>query len=355
MQRNCPLEKISRVLLAIFMGLLIVFIVLFLLIRLVPGLFSSVKNTPVYLQESTAIPGVTQEIIPSVTPAVPTESLITSTLESVSENLNLPTIDESEIADFNVDELGQAMLSMINDARRQAGLGDVEWDAGIAEIAASHAEEMAQNEYISHWDLNGYGPDVRYNLAGGSEWARENVYISWQRYDNGDPVPVKDWYLLVQDGHDSLMNSPGHRENIMEEGHTHVGIGFAYNEETGFFSIAQEFVNRYVEILNDPPREVSGSQDVLFEAKLLGNAQNPIVNLFYEEIPQSMTVDELGQTSSYISPSIFIENPKIQLNDDGTFSFPVHIDADVGIYHVMIWVDNGDINSQAIDYQIWVH
>jgi hypothetical protein len=67
-----------------------------------------------------------------------------------------------------------------------------------------------------------------------------------------------------------------------------------------------------------------------------------------------MSVDALNQTSTYISPAIFLDDIPLQKNADGTYSFTVNIDGDAGIYHVMIWVDNGNVNSQAIDYQIWV-
>lgn len=267
-------------------------------------------------------------------------------LAPANSGVNIPVFDPGV--------MGQYMLELINDARSQAGLQQVAWDETIATIAIPHAQEMAEEEYISHWNQEGYGPDVRFNASGGVEWVRENIHTSWHRYSDGSPVPIEDWGVAVKDGHESLMDSPGHRENILEPGHTHVGIAFAYNETTGYFTIAQEFVNRYISILNEPPREVEGNQDILFQAKLLGEAENPVVNLFYETLPQAMTIDQLKQTSSYISPSTFVDSIPVQFDDENTFTFSVHINENPGIYHIMIWVENGGTKSQSIDFHIWV-
>lgn len=341
MKSNCPLDKISKILLWIFAGLIAVFFALLLLLRFAPGLFESESTTPIYLQEKQSTGADTP--IPQLTVA-PTKA----------EEVDLPIPEEEHLsAEFDPVLLGRRMLELINEARLQQGLSSVEWDQTIADIGTLHAEEMAENEYISHWNLLGFGPDVRYNLSGKTEWVRENLHTSWERYETGEPVPVDDWNQLIEQGHIGLMNSPGHRENILEPGHTHVGIGFAYNVETGYFAIAQEFINRYVKIINDPPRELETDQDIIFQAELLGNASNPVVNIFYEPFPQPMSVGELRQTSTYISPSTFLNVIPIEMNDDGAFTFVVTINGDPGIYHIMIWVDTESGTSQSIDYQIW--
>ena len=75
-------------------------------------------------------------------------------------------------------ELVDYFIRLINDEREKYGLsslvlGDLEAKAGQA-----HAIQMAENQYMSHWNQSGYGPDIRYSMTGGTEWVQENVYSS---------------------------------------------------------------------------------------------------------------------------------------------------------------------------------
>ena len=45
--------------------------------------------------------------------------------------------------------------------------------------AQLHAENLLDNNYFSHWDLNGYKPYMRYTLAGGSGSVSENCAVTY--------------------------------------------------------------------------------------------------------------------------------------------------------------------------------
>lgn len=47
----------------------------------------------------------------------------------------------------------------------------------------------------------------------------------------------------VQKAHDSLMNSPGHRQNILSPDYTHIGIGIKKGSSYGNI-FTQEFVSK---------------------------------------------------------------------------------------------------------------
>jgi uncharacterized protein YkwD len=274
----------------------------------------------------------------------------------VDENVSSAAVETPSPAglDFDPAYLSERMLQLINESRKENGLSEVSWDNFSAGVAEDHSREMTTEGYISHWDLQGYGPDVRYGLAGGVEWVQENVYLSAYYYENGGGVPIDDWDAEVIQAHESLMNSPGHRANILSPDHSHVGLGFAYNPGDGYFAVAQEFMNKYVAIVNDVPHSADLNEEIFVQGKLLDSATNPLVNLFYESFPTAMDKQALMETESYSSPAEFVEVIPVEEDSDQEFSFNAKMGDTPGIYHVMIWVDVGDTSTHAIDLQIWV-
>ena len=159
--------------------------------------------------------------------------------------------------------LAQRMLELVNADREANGLQPVAWDATAAAAGQKHSEEMAQFGYMSHWNMDGYGPEYRYSRAGGLDMSQENVYRLVHQWEDGRGAPIDDWEQVVADAQAALMNSPGHRANILAPEHTHLGVGIAYNAATGNVAIAQEFVNRYVTIEPLPQRAQPGDRLVL--------------------------------------------------------------------------------------------
>jgi hypothetical protein len=214
---------------------------------------------------------------------------------------------------------------------------------------------MAVNQYMSHWNLLGYGPDVRFSLAGGTEAVQENVYSSWQRFDDGRPVPVTDWETEVRKAHESLMSSPGHRVNILNPDHTQVGIGLAYDLATGEFRVAQEFINRYV-VLQPVPQTARVSDMLTISGRLMPGASNPLVNIAYEPLPQPMTAEELSAMNTYQSPAQIVETISALTSSDGSFTAVITLDkpGSTGLYHIRIWIQYNERDVQAVDALVWV-
>jgi hypothetical protein len=243
------------------------------------------------------------------------------------------------------------MLQLINEDRASEGLAPVRWDDFAAQVGQAHAEEMATHDYMSHWNLAGEGPDIRYGQAGGTETVQENVYMYWYRYDDGRPAPIEDWKTVIRDAQASLMKSPGHRANIMAPEHTHVGIGIAYYAETGDVRIAQEFINRYVKIVKPVPAQAKVGDVVEIRGRLLGQAQNPVINLAYEPFPQPMSVAEVEAVRTYRSPAEFFLALNPSIEEEDVFSAEVTLDyqEQPGIYHIRIWIEEEGLSVHASD------
>lgn len=109
-----------------------------------------------------------------------------------------------------VQEAAEAVASLVNAARRDAGLSELELDADLCTAAQARAQEIAQS--FSHTRPDGsscfmileeFG--VSYRAAG------ENIAM-------GQRTPEE-----VMDG---WMNSSGHRANILNGTFTSIGVGY---------------------------------------------------------------------------------------------------------------------------------
>lgn len=109
-----------------------------------------------------------------------------------------------------VQEAAEAVTSLVNAARRDAGLSELELDADLCAAAQARAQEIAQS--FSHTRPDGsscftileeFG--VSYRAAG------ENIAM-------GQRTPEE-----VMDG---WMNSSGHRANILNGTFTSIGVGY---------------------------------------------------------------------------------------------------------------------------------
>jgi uncharacterized protein YkwD len=101
------------------------------------------------------------------------------------------------------------MVQAINDDRAAAGLGGVAWDGQLAQLAQSHAEEIAASGSLWHSDLGGW-------LA--SPWMN-----GWRAL--GENVLVAAPGTNAFGAEDMWMGSGPHRANILNGTFDHVGVG----------------------------------------------------------------------------------------------------------------------------------
>jgi uncharacterized protein YkwD len=282
-----------------------------------------------------------------ITPNAANTHLGTTAISTVEATLWSPTTSTSPQSNAIYADQERYMLDLINQDRQNLGLSPVAWDELAARVGRNHAQEMVNVGYFSHWDLHGLGPDLRYAIAGGQEVVMENAYAYYQRYSNGTPVPVDNWKKLVEDAEKSLMQSPGHRANILFPGHTHVGVGIAYNPETGELRIAQEFLNRYLQI--DQSFSVTDHIDnpIKLSGRLIAGASHPILNLAYEPVPVNLSVKDLEKTSTFTSSAQFLDAFPISEGPENTFSGQVKLPLPIqpGYYHIRIFVT---VNEEVI-------
>jgi len=248
--------------------------------------------------------------------------------------------------------LRQTMLDLINEARTAAGLQPVALDDLAERVAQEHAVEMVRHDYLSHWDLNGFGPDARYAAAGGTDKSQENVY-SFHRTYCGRAMALEDWQHEVQYAFRYLMSSSFHRNNIMAPEHTHVGIGLAYNEESGELRVVQVFLNHYIE-LDGPPHAARPQETLTLTGRLLVQAEEVLINVDYERLPQPTAAGALSQAMPYRSRAWNVDVIYPEVEADNTFTVSVPMQESEGLYHVRFWLTVEGSQFLAADLIVWV-
>ncbi len=291
--------------------------------------------------------------LPTATPPgpVPTETPLSGDIASTPSPT--PTVDAAEFVAPDIPALQRVMLEMINADRRAEGLREVVWDETAALAGTQHAKEMAQYGFISHRNLDGYGPEYRYSMAGGLHYSVENVYAKWHS-PGGGPRSATEWEQWVREAQESLMGSEGHRANILAPEHTHVGVGLSYNSGTGYFAIAQEFVNQYVTV-QPLLRTVALGQQVDLTGWLNVSASDPQLNIAYEPLPTSLSLQAL-KPETYLSLAQNYDTPSVRIAEDGKFtaSFRLNNADQPGLYHIRLWVNTEFGQVQALNLVIRV-
>ncbi|WP_432353336.1 CAP-associated domain-containing protein [Sporosarcina sp. A2] len=109
------------------------------------------------------------------------------------------------------------LFDLTNAARVRHGRSILAWDSSVAGTARKHSADMADNDYFSHDNLEGLSPFDRIKNDGiGFKRAGENL-----AYGQSSSIFA----------HEGLMNSIGHRENILLKDYSNLGIGVSFNQD----------------------------------------------------------------------------------------------------------------------------
>lgn len=105
----------------------------------------------------------------------------------------------------------QQIFDITNVMRTYYDKSQLDWEDTVRDVAFLHSKDMAKNNYFSHYSLNGSGLKERladkqvYYFAAG-----ENIAAQYP----DAPAAIEGW-----------LNSKGHREALLNEDYTHLGVG----------------------------------------------------------------------------------------------------------------------------------
>jgi uncharacterized protein YkwD len=156
------------------------------------------------------------------------DQAVRQTMNSLTVN---PKSHEKVTLSFKYDKaivkpfLETQMLQMVNEERTKAGLKPLRADPEMARVARNHSQDMFKRGYFAHENPDGQDPfdrmrasNVQFRAAG------ENLALA----------------QTLEIAHTNLMNSPGHRANILNPSFGRLGIGVLDGGYYGLM-ISQEF------------------------------------------------------------------------------------------------------------------
>jgi uncharacterized YkwD family protein len=119
---------------------------------------------------------------------------------------------QNQQAAEGVSQVAQQVIDLTNEQRRQNGLQPLKADPQLSGVALKKSQDMQQNGYFSHTSPTYGSPfDMMRDFGVSYKTAGENIA-------QGQRTP--------QEVVNAWMNSPGHRQNILNPNYTHIGVGY---------------------------------------------------------------------------------------------------------------------------------
>lgn len=108
------------------------------------------------------------------------------------------------------------LFDLTNSTRVKHGLAPLQWDVKVRDVARKHSVDMARNHFFDHTNLEGKSPFDRLK--------EEGVFYRIA----GENIAMGQFSSIF--AHNGLMNSLGHRQNILLPEFERLGVGVEFNE-----------------------------------------------------------------------------------------------------------------------------
>ncbi|NLH27987.1 MAG: hypothetical protein GX480_06275 [Syntrophomonadaceae bacterium] len=132
----------------------------------------------------------------------------------------------SDVVALTQDE--QKMINLVNQERQKYGMKPLKVDYQLVKLARMKSQDMVDKNYFSHQSPTYGSPfDMMKNAGVSYRWAGENIAGAG----------------TVERAHNALMNSEGHRANILNPNFTHIGVGIVMGGPYGMM-FTQMFIGK---------------------------------------------------------------------------------------------------------------
>ena len=133
----------------------------------------------------------------------------------------------------STEEIEKELLAAINKERAGRNFAVLHQSRALTDLARSHSAEMARGNILSHESSDGKSFTDRLAEAGVAFAA------------NGENV-ARSGTFVADLIHQSFMESPGHRENVLNLDFDEVGIGIIRGPGTSYY-VTEDFIRRLVQ------------------------------------------------------------------------------------------------------------
>jgi len=128
-------------------------------------------------------------------------------------------------SDRELNEMEYKMLDLVNGERQSRVIRPMSFNEQIADVARGHSRDMVKRNFVDHLNPDGMNCHQRLSEAG--------IYPLMC----GENIAK---HMSIDTAHIGLMNSLGHRQNILDEEFTHIGIGIVQGRDR-YLLITQNF------------------------------------------------------------------------------------------------------------------
>lgn len=161
------------------------------------------------------------------------------------------------IATIDATELAQEILDEANRVRVENGRTALVDDARLEFVAQAHSDDMMARNYKSHYNPEGEGPADRVHRLYPEMLGDVGENLLGIEVENGVLAPVP---ALAKETVQEWMNSPEHRENLLNPIFTHMAVAVSTRGES---FLATQLLSREYIVLEQPLPKAASENAVL--------------------------------------------------------------------------------------------
>jgi len=208
------------------------------------------------------------------------------------------------------------MLKLLNKDRKDHGLKPVKMQEDLRVVARKHSKDMARKGYFEHENLMGHTPKDRF------ERARVTDVVAGENL-----AKIGGYKNATQEAEIGLMNSPGHRANILNSEYNTVGVGVVQDHEKAYL-FTQNFAHRHLVFTKKIPKRATTKRGLRLKGESLTNINSILYQI--KRTPQAQEILHEGTIKLKEKKFDFI----IPFKEIGLFYILVFIDVsgDPGLY-----------------------
>lgn len=237
------------------------------------------------------------------------------------------------------------VLAVVNQARSQHGLAPLAHDPLLQKVGDAFCQKLLAEGGSGHFASDGVAPYLRYVLAGGTGFHRQNVG-SYQTTSTlkAEEIPA----LAVELTNAMLAERPpadGHRRTLLLPEATHMGVGVAFSRER--LVLTHEVATKLAEL--SPKAPICQPKSRLFlSGRLPAPWQAAAVEVLWEPLPEPQRVPA-GHSYSYpprrgwFAPQEFLPGTRVSLpgalslQAGGRFAFRSATGPHPGVEVLVLW------------------
>lgn len=194
----------------------------------------------------------------------------------------------------------EAVLAQINSARAVARLAPLAYDATLERVGNTHCEVLIAESGQGHFSRSGVPPYLRYLLAGGHGFHRENAAM----YSSTAPVGQGVLGGILERSVASMLAEvppdDGHRRALLDRDVTHIGVGLA--ARGGEVRMTHELAAEAATAWSAPPSTARPRTGVVLAGKLARQWRAAAAEVLWEPLPRPLSDLEARVIRSYSYP-----------------------------------------------------